>query len=151
MMLIRRLGHGLLAALASCAIVRSAFTSQGLIHQSIEYGNMKLILSGSILRCLCNGLLSWMSDASSAEMDSTFVETLSVADLSYEFAKSYLCYSSCHLALLDYNMQNVAVFLHMEVHLFHSILLFLVNDSRSEMKKKTCSSLSVQFQWLLWT
>lgn len=151
MMLIRRLGHGLLAALASCAIVRSAFTSQGLIHQSIEYGNMKLILSGSILRCLCNGLLSWMSDASSAEMDSTFVETLPVADLSYEFAKSYLCYSSYHLALLDYNMQNVAVFLHMEVHLFHSILLFLVNDSRPEMKKKACSSLSVQFQWLLWT
>lgn len=76
-----------------------------------------------------------MSDASSAEMDSTFVETLPVADLSYEFAKSYLCYSSCHLALLDYSMQNVAVFLHMEVHLFHSILLFLVNDSRPEMKK----------------
>lgn len=45
MMLIRRLGHGLLAALPSCAIVRSAFTSQGSAHQSTdEYGNIKFIV-----------------------------------------------------------------------------------------------------------
>lgn len=44
MMLIRRLGHGLLVALASCAIVRSAFMSQGSTHQSSEYGNMKFIV-----------------------------------------------------------------------------------------------------------
>ena len=79
MMLIRRLGHGLLVVLASCAIVRSAFTSQGSTHQSTdEYGNTKFIVDelevtcfwGSILRCVCNVILSWMLDASSAEMNS---------------------------------------------------------------------------------
>lgn len=67
MMLIRRLGHGLLVALASCAIVRSAFTSQGSTHQSTdEYGNAIFIVDelevrcfwGSILRFLCNVLLN---------------------------------------------------------------------------------------------
>jgi len=44
MMLIRRLGHGLLVVLASCAIARFAFTSQGLTHQYIEYSNMNCIV-----------------------------------------------------------------------------------------------------------
>jgi len=43
-MLIRRLGRGSLVVLASCAIARSAFTSQGLTHRYIEYGNMNCIV-----------------------------------------------------------------------------------------------------------
>jgi hypothetical protein len=68
MTLIRRLGHGLLAAQASRVTAKSVFMSQDLTRQSIDGSNMSCNAkdfssnaSASVSRCLCDGANSIMS------------------------------------------------------------------------------------------